>query len=120
MVEEGRSQVEVAQEFGVTRTAVNPWVQRYRSQGDRSLAARKQGRPKRPTLGPQQVATITRFAITARSNCSFPFALWTRQAVTQLLKQRWGCLERTTVVATYFAGDYRRRSRQSCPPAVPL
>ncbi len=33
VIENKRSQVEVAQEFGVTRTAVNQWVQRYRTVG---------------------------------------------------------------------------------------
>jgi transposase-like protein len=33
VVDKGRSQGEVAQELGVTRTAVNQWVQRYRRRG---------------------------------------------------------------------------------------
>jgi transposase len=95
----------VAEEFGVIRTVVNQWVQRYRTQGETSLAARKQGRPSHPTLGSPQVCAIT---LLIRDYCpeqlQLPFALWTRQAVAQLIEQRWGVrLSRTTV------GRYLRR-----------
>jgi transposase len=104
-----------------TRTAVNQWVQRYRRRGEKSLAARKQGRPLHPTLQPHQVSAITRLI---RDYCpeqlQLPFALWTRPAVALLVEQRWGVrLERTTV------GRYLRnwglspqkpaaRARQQC------
>ena len=48
VVEQGRKQGQLAQDLGVTRPAVNRWVQRYRARGEKALAARKQARPSQP------------------------------------------------------------------------
>ncbi|QDZ39116.1 IS630 family transposase [Euhalothece natronophila Z-M001] len=122
VIENKRSQGEVAQEFGVTRTAVNQWVQRYRRGGETALKACKQGRREHPTLARSQVTTITRLIRDySPEQLQLPFTLWTRQAVSQLIEQCWGItLSQTTI------GRYLRRwglspqkpakcAREQCP-----
>ena len=42
VVEQGRTQQQVARELGVARATVKRWVQRERARGEPALAARKQ------------------------------------------------------------------------------
>lgn len=42
----GRTQVEVAEIFGITRQAVSKWLKAYRKGGEKALKARRRGRPK--------------------------------------------------------------------------
>jgi len=83
VVEQGHSQGEVATEFGVTRTAINQWVQRYRSHGETALTANQQGRPCHPSLQRSQVATITSLIRDyGPEQFQLPFSLWTREAIS--------------------------------------
>lgn len=90
-VVEGKSQVEVAAVFGVTRQAVGKWVKAYRSGGAKQLSARRRGRPKGSLLKPWQQAQVVR-TITERrpEQLKLPFFLWTREAVVQLMEARFG------------------------------
>ena len=114
VVEQGQSQKRVAQELGVTPTAINLWVQRYRAQGEAALAARKQGRPRHPSLSDEQVAETTRLMREhAPDQLGLPYALWTREAVSQLIQQQWGIqLSQTTV------GRFAAKTGQASPGAV--
>jgi len=87
----GKKQKEVAQIFGVSPQSVCAWMKKYRQNGDRSLKSRRRGRPKRSRLAPWQAAQIVR-AITDHhpEQLKLPFYLWTRQAVTDLISQRFG------------------------------
>lgn len=42
----GKTQIEVAKIFGVTRHAVGKWVKAYREGGEKALKAKQKGRPK--------------------------------------------------------------------------
>jgi transposase len=99
---EGMSQARAARVFGVSRQAVNGWWGRYQGQGASALKARKRGRPPEPALSRQQAAAAVRLI---RDRCpdqlKLSFALWTRQAVCDLLEQRFG-LE----VSVWTAGRY--------------
>lgn len=77
--------------FGVSRSAVYNWLQDYFTGGFRALATRPQGRPREGRLKGHQAATIVRL-LTRRypSQLHLPFALWTREAVQQLIAQRTG------------------------------
>jgi transposase len=88
---DGKTQVEVAKLFGVTRQAVGKWLKKYRECGMKGLKARPQGRPKGGTLLPWQAAQIVR-TITDRcpEQLKLPFYLWTREAVAQLIEKRFG------------------------------
>lgn len=89
---EGLSKAEAARVFGVSRTSVHAWVNLYERLGEDSLTP---GRPGRPRGGGQlqgwQAATIVNL-ITDRcpDQLRLPFALWTREAVRDLIEIRFG------------------------------
>ena len=122
VIENQRSQGEVAQEFGVTRTAVNQWVQRYRRGGEIALKACKQGRREHPTLQRSQVMTITRLIRDySPEQLQLSFTLWRRQAVSQLIEQYWGITLSQTTIGRYLRHwglspqKPAKRAREQCP-----
>ena len=101
-VDEGMSQTEAARAFGVSRGAVSGWVQRWRAGGVRALRARRRGRPRGSRLAPHPAATVVRLIVgRCPDQLRLPFALWTREALCQLLEQRWGLK-----VSVWTAGRY--------------
>jgi len=101
----GRSQVEVAHLLGVSSQAVWLWIRRYRGGGRRALRARQRGRPPITRLKPWQAATVVRL-ITDRcpDQLKMPFALWTREAVRDLIHRRFGVR-----LSVWTVGRYLRR-----------
>jgi transposase len=86
----GKKQVEVSQIFGITRQALGKWVKAYRENGIKALKAKHQGRPKGGALLPWQAAQIAKAVIDRTpEQLKFPFYLWTREAVAQLIEQRF-------------------------------
>jgi transposase len=87
----GRTQVEAAEVFGITRQAVGQWV-------------KKKGRPKGGSLLPWQAAQVVR---TIQGRCpdqlKLPFYLWTREAVGQLIKKRHGIQLSVWTVGRYLS-----------------
>jgi len=104
-VEEGMTQVEAAALFGVTRQTIGKWITLYRTTGSRGLKAHRQGRPKGRSLAPWQAAQTVR-AITDRcpDQMKLPFYLWTREAVAQLIAERYG-----VVLSVWTIGRYLRQ-----------
>lgn len=100
----GRAQKEVAEIFGVSRQAVNGWVQTYRKGGKKALKAKPRGRPKGGSLEPRQAAQIAR-AVADRhpEQLKLPFYLWTREAVSLLIEQRFGVRLSVWTVGRYLA-----------------
>lgn len=90
----GRTQEQVAEIFSVTRQAVGKWWARYRQGGLPAL--RKQSRrPKsvdgRRKLKGWQCASIVRTIMRKTPDqLEFPFMLWTREGVSELIKSRFG------------------------------
>jgi transposase len=71
----------------------------------RALKAHKLGRPKRSRLVSRQAATAVKLiAERCPDQLKLPFALWTRQAVCQLLAEPFGLR-----VSVWTAGRYLRR-----------
>jgi transposase len=91
IVDQGMSQADACRTFAVGKTSVWRWMNAYRSGGERRLKSRKRGPKKRSSLKGHQAATTVRM-ITDRcpDQLKLPFALWTREAVQQLIEQRWG------------------------------
>jgi len=88
---DGMTQTEAASRFGVARGTVARWMMAYRQGGKAAISARKQGRPKgRCRLAGWQASVIVR-AITDRTPDQFklPFALWTREAVRDLIAMKY-------------------------------
>lgn len=88
--EQGMSKSEAARTFGVSRTSIDAWLEKFSSRGAAGLASQARGRPKRSRLAGHQAATTVRL-ITDRcpDQLKMPFALWTREAVAQLISDRY-------------------------------
>ncbi len=104
-VSTGMPQTEAARVFGVSRQSVNAWHQRWRDGGRRALRSRPRGRPRQIRLQPHQAATVVRL-ITDRcpDQVKLPFALWTREAVRDLIARRCGVR-----LSVWTVGRYLRR-----------
>jgi transposase len=104
---DGMTQAQAARVFGVHHNAVNRWIKRYRQGGWAGLAERPRGR--RPgeqaaLSEPQQQEVIALVRDATPDQLGLAGFLWTREAVGELIGQRYGLgLARTTV------GGYLRR-----------
>lgn len=102
-VEGGMTQAEAARVFGVSRVAVNGWLARWRSGGVRALRTRRIGRPPGTTLAPHHARKAVRLILTrCPDQLQLPFALWTREAVQALLRQRFGVQVSVWTVGRYL------------------
>jgi len=99
----GKKQVEVAKLFGVTRQAVGKWVKKYREGGHGALRAQQRGRRRGGSLQPWQAAQIARTVVDRYpEQLKLPFFLWTREAVAELIKQRFGITLSIWTVGRYL------------------
>ena len=91
IVDDGMSKAQAVRTFGVSKTAVFNWLKVYRKRGSPGLAARPQGRPRRSRLkGHQAASTVRIITDHCPDQLKLPFALWTRDAVAELIEKRWG------------------------------
>ena len=104
---------------------MNRWVQRDRAWGEPALKARKQGGSPRPKLNRQQLAQTTRLVRDhAPDQLELPYALWTREAVGQLIQQQWGVRLSQQAVGNYLRAwglspqKPTKRAREQCPEAL--
>ena len=103
--------------FGVSRQTVSGWVNGFRRQGEASLAAGRRGRRagEQQALPPWMQGQLVQ-TIRGRNpdQLRLPFFLWTREAVRELIRTRYGAeLALTTVGHTSNGGGSRRRSQCS-------
>ena len=105
ILEEDMSQVEACHIFGVGRTSIHYWLKAHRKGGDAALKAHKRGPKHRSRLAGHQAATLVRL-ITDRcpDQLKLPFALWTRDAVRELMEKRYGLS-----VSVWTVGRYLKR-----------
>lgn len=93
-----------AKTLGVHRGTASRWWNAANASGLRALKARPRGRPRVAKLAPHQAALAVRLiAGRCPDQLRLPFALWTRHAVAQLLKERCGLR-----VSVWTAGRYLR------------
>ena len=103
VVEQGRTQQQVARELGVARATVKRWVQRDRARGEPALAARKQGRPPHLNWERAQVAQLTQLIRDyAPEQLQLPYPLWTLEAVAELIRQQCGQQLSRQAVSNYL------------------
>jgi transposase len=91
--ENGKSNKETALILGVAPETTSRWYGRYKKDGKKALTVQKTGRPKSvgKTLSDEQERRIIRQLIdTTPQQLKFKFALWTREAVKQLIKHELG------------------------------
>jgi transposase len=99
----GAKQMEVARLFGVTRQSVGKWVKAYKEGGRKRLESQRRGRPKGGSLLPWQAAQIAKTVIDRPpEQLKLPFVLWTREAVSQLIEQRFGIRLSVWTVGRYL------------------
>lgn len=93
LLKSGHTRVAVAAQLDVSRQHVGEWWRRYQEGGWAALKKRKRGVPEGTSrkLTPEQEAEV-RQLITDKmpDQLKLSFALWTRQAVRQLIKERYG------------------------------
>jgi len=102
-VQKGLSQTVAAGIFGVARGTVSRWMGLVERQGRRALKARRRGRPPVSRLAPHEAATTVRYIV---SGCPeqllLPFALWTREAVQELLLRKFDLQVSVWTVGRYL------------------
>jgi transposase len=101
------TQAEAARVFGVHRNAVNRWIRRYREGGWAGLAEQRRGRRpgEQPALsGHQQQELIALVRESTPDQLGLAGFLWTRDAVAELLAQRYGVWLARTTVGGYLRG----------------
>jgi transposase len=103
-VQKGLSQTEAAGVFGVARGTVSRWMGMVEREGRRALQAQRRGRPPVSRLAPHQAATTVRHILSGcPDQLSLPFALWTREAVQELLSRKFA-----VQVSVWTVGRYLR------------
>jgi transposase len=107
VVLDGMTQAEAARVFGVHPNAVNRWINRYREGGWDGLSERRRGRRagEQPALAaPQQQEVIALVRETTPDQLGLSGFLWTREAVGELIGQRYGLGLARTTVGGYLRG----------------
>ncbi len=103
-VKEGLTQSAAARTFGVSRQAIHSWLKKVARGGVMALKSKRRGRPKKPRLLGWQAATVVNLV---KDRCPdqlrLPFALWTREAVGQLMADRYD-----VHVSVWTVGRYLR------------
>ena len=92
VIQQDLSKAEAARVFGVSRTSVHSWIALYHEKGEDGLTPKRPGRPKcGGRLVGWQAATIVNII---KDHCpdqlKMPFALWTREAVRDLIHMKFG------------------------------
>src|SRR4030042_732842 len=89
-VQKGESPEAVIRALGFSRICIYNWLARYREGGWEGLKAVKlNGRP--PKLNGKQIRWIYNIGVTKNpGQLKFPFALWTRDMISQLLLKKYG------------------------------
>jgi transposase len=102
-VEKGLSQTEAARVFGVARGTISRWIGLVERVGRRGLQARRRGRPPVARLAPRQAATTVRHILSGcPEQMRLPFALWTREAVQELLWRKFALKVSVWTVGRYL------------------
>jgi transposase len=89
-VQKGESPEAVIRALGFSRICIYNWLARYREGGWEGLKAVKlNGRP--PKLKGRQIRWIYNIVVTKNpTQLKFPFALWTRDMISQLILKKYG------------------------------
>ncbi len=121
----GLKPTEAARLFGVARGTIHQWMWQWAEGGTRALTAKRRGRPPGTRLAPHQAALIVRLVVgRCPDQLRLPFALWTREAVQQLIREKCGLQLSVWTVGRYLQRwgltpqKPRRRAFEQNPAAV--
>jgi len=116
----GKKQTHVATKLGVAQPTVNRWWKRYEKGGWAALRRRKRGRMigSGRKMNVEQEKQIQKL-ITYKSpdQLKLPFALWTREAVRQLIQERFGIeygLQTMSVILALWGFTPHRSLKRAC------
>jgi transposase len=104
---DGMTQAEAAQVFGVHHNAVNRWIKRYREGGWAGLSEQRRGRRPGEQAALSQFQQQELMALVRDSTpdqLGLPGFLWTRDAVAELIGQRYDLWLARTTVGTCLRG----------------
>jgi len=104
---QGLTHREISAITGIYRSTCSTWWSRYKNEGKKALKIKKRGRPSgscRRLDRDQEKAIQKAIYDKCPDQLKLPFALWTRIAVQQLIKQLWGIK-----VPIRTVGDYLKR-----------
>ncbi len=104
---QGRSHNEISAITGVSRSTCSTWWNLYKTKGRKAIKIKKRGRPTgscRKLDQEQEVVIQKAICDKCPDQLKLPFALWTRIAVQQLIREFWGM-----DVPIRTIGDYLNR-----------
>jgi transposase len=104
-VESGIPQARVAQLFGVSRKSVGNWVRVYQARGEAALRPRRRGRRAGQRLAlsaAQQAWVVSTVSAGPPDGMGLPSLLWTRKAVVELIRRKFGVLLSPATVDRYL------------------
>ena len=90
MVKAGKTRLEVADLLGVSNDSVGRWVKRYRQEGKKAFSNKRKGGQRKRRLNKKQENWIQKQVEGKHpEQLKLPFALWTREAIAALIKQKY-------------------------------
>ena len=104
-IELGYTELELADLLGVCHETISRWWTAYRAEGLQSLPAGRTGRPRGSgrLLSPEQAQLIRdRIDAYCPNQLDLPHALWTRRAVGDLIRKKFGIDLAERTVGTYL------------------
>lgn len=107
LIKKGLSGVKIAAALGVSRSAVTKWKKAYLEKGVKAAKSSKRGVKTESgrLLTQEQESEIVRLIVDkCPDQLKMPFVLWTRQAVRELIKDRF-----RIKIAERTVGDYLKR-----------
>jgi transposase len=126
-IEEGESPEVVIKALGMNRRTIYKWIALYRERGKEALKAKPlAGRPLKPGGG--KLRWIFKTVTTKNPlQLKFPFALWTREMVKELIERKYGVKLNAVSVGRLLRKlglscqkPLMRAFQQRFPPAQPL
>lgn len=103
--EAGKTNKEGAQLLGIAPETASRWYSAYKRDGKKALVVKKTGRPKKSgklLTDEQERDIIQKLIDTTPKQLKFKFALWTREAVKELIKHQTGIDMAISTVGYYL------------------
>lgn len=107
LIKSGKKKSEVAAFFGVKNGTITDWVQKYEAEGLKGLKSKPKGvksEDKKLLSTEQEKIIQSKIIDKMPDQLKLDFALWTRQAVKELVEREFGI-----VLAVNTMGDYLRK-----------
>jgi len=102
-IAEGTGKSEAARLFKVSRQSIDNWLDAVAGGGSAALRPRKRGPKPHPTIDAATGRKVVRQIVDhCPDQLLLPFALWTREAVRELLDRRYGIKLAVTTVGRYL------------------